>query len=152
MDGTYLSPPQSFEARRLGYHELVNLDTQKIPYAGTALTTTRRYLTTQVDLLERAARAVAAAIRLYDSDPPAAYAVLGKYGRIDDPTIVRQAYDSNVGFFTRDLVVQPEAVQAVFDQIAPDIPQANTARPEELIDPTITNRLRDSGFLRQLGQ
>jgi hypothetical protein len=36
--------------------------------------------------------------------------------------------------------------------VAADLPQAATARPEEVVDPTITNRLRDRGFLRQLGQ
>jgi NitT/TauT family transport system substrate-binding protein len=152
VDGTSLAPPQSFEARRLGYYEMLNLDLQKIPYAGTALVTTRGYLGSHADVLEQAARALAAAIQLYDADRPAAYAVLGKYGRIEDPAVVQDAYETNVGQFSRDLVVKPEAVQAVFDQVAADLPQATTARPEEVVDPTITNRLRDSGYLRQLGQ
>jgi len=148
VDGVTFGVPALFEARRLGYRELIRVGDFRLAYANGVIGATRSFLDRQPDRAERALRALAQAVSRFETDREFASQVLGKYSQVDD----REVLDASVEYYRPLFALDPypdrEAMQAVLD--VEEHPAARTTRPEDVADARFAERLRSSGFLDQL--
>ena len=74
----------------------------------------------------------------------------GEQLRINDRTILDSAYNAEIKALEPRLVVKPEALQAILDEVAQSDERAKKVRPQELIDNRFLNDMEKSGFFDQL--
>jgi len=70
--------------------------------------------------------------------------------RLDDRKILDAAYNSEIKVLEPRLVIKPEALQAILDEISPTEPRAKKITPQDLVDARFLNEMEKSGFFDQL--
>ena len=74
-------------------------------------------------------RAMAEASKLMHSDREFVYKVLGKQLRVADRSILETAYNAELKALEPRLVVKPEALQVILDEVAQTDPRAKKCGP-----------------------
>ena len=150
LDGGMMGVPTLFEARRRGYNEIIKINAEgmKLPFVNGAIGATKRVLTEQPAMAERAMRALAQGVHRFKTDRGFASQVIGKYTRMEDRELLDASVDYYAPLLEVDLYPDREGMQTVID--AEEHPAARTTRPEDVTDYRFADRLRTSGFLDQL--
>jgi ABC-type nitrate/sulfonate/bicarbonate transport system substrate-binding protein len=147
-DGAMLNRPLVFEARKLGYRELLDASEMAIPFLSQAVGSTRKTLRERPELGEPYLRGLAQAMSRMRNDRELTMEVVAKYTKLDD----REALEGTVDFVRTTLAMdpypEPAALQTIID--AEEHPGARGLRPEDVTDYRFAEQLRRSGFLEQL--
>ena len=147
IDATLLSPPDHFEALRLGAKILLNLRDFKVPFQGTGLVTTQRVLVRKRDVARRVLKSYVEAIHLVKTNPDISKKAFAKYRQTKDEKRIEDAYQT-----LRD-IVKPKPYPSIdgFKTIIKDasdrIPSARTANAKDFIDVTLLEELDRSGYI-----
>ncbi len=147
VDATLLSPPDHFQAVRLGMKILLNLRDLNVPYQGTGLVTTQRLLARNRDLARRFLKAFVEAIHAVHTDPTASKRAIAKYRQSQDEKPIEDAYQ------TLREIVKPKPYPSIdgFKTIIKDasdrIPAARTANPKDFVDASLLEELDRSGYI-----
>jgi NitT/TauT family transport system substrate-binding protein len=150
IDATLLSPPDHFEALRLGAKILLNLRDFKVPFQGTGLVTTQRVLARKRDVARRVLKSYVEAIHLVKTNPDISKKAFAKYRQTKDEKRLEDAYQ------TLREIVRPkpypsiEAFQTIIKDASDRIPAAKTANPKDFIDVSLLEELDRSGFIDAL--
>jgi len=145
-----LTPPTDAQALARGYHYVIYGPDLKIPYTATAFVTKRSTIAKKNQAMAQYMRAMAEASKLMHTDREFVYKVLGKHLRVTDRTILESAYNAEIKALEPRLVVKPEALQAILDEVAQTEPRAKKVRPQELVDNRFLDDIEKSGFFDQL--
>jgi ABC-type nitrate/sulfonate/bicarbonate transport system substrate-binding protein len=148
VDAISVSPPVVFEARKLGYRELLSAPDLGIAFLSGGVGATQRALAQRPELGERYLRALVQGVSRLQTDRELAIQVLGKYSQLDDRELLGATVDYFRGQYTLDPYPDPAALQAVLD--AEENPAARTTRPADLTDYRFAEQVRASGFLATL--
>jgi NitT/TauT family transport system substrate-binding protein len=151
VQGIVVSPPLGLEARRLGLHLLIDITALQLPSPGSTLSTTRRYVETHPEIVERVVRGVIRGVHRYETDREAAIQAIARYSGVEEREVLEDTYEYFRGRFQRDLYPSLEAIAAELASRT-DVPAAATARPEQFVDLRFVERLRASGFVDALYQ
>jgi len=150
VDATLLSPPDHFEALRLGMKILLNLRDLNVPYQGTGLVTTQRLLGRNRDLARRFLKAFVEAIHAVRTNPTLSKRALARYRQTKDEKQIEDAYQ------TLREIVKPKPYPSIdgFKTIIKDasdrIPAAKTANPKDFMDTSLLEELDRSGYIDAL--
>ncbi|MBI2997066.1 MAG: ABC transporter substrate-binding protein [Deltaproteobacteria bacterium] len=150
VDAAVLTAPIDAQAIGLGFHYVVYGPDLRIPYAATTFNTRRSIIAKRPQVLGRFMRAMAEAAKILHTDREFTYKILGKYLRLDDRKILDAAYDSEIKVLEPRLVIKPEALQAILDEISPTEPRAKKVKAQELIDARYVEEMEKSGFFDRL--
>ncbi|HEY2987938.1 MAG TPA: ABC transporter substrate-binding protein [Candidatus Binatia bacterium] len=150
VDAASLVAPGDAGAASQGYRLIVNGLELRIPYAATTFVTLRSVIAQRGPVIGRFMRAMAEAAKILHTDKNLVYKVLGKYMRVTDTKILDAAYQSEIPALERRLEIQPSALQASLDEIAPTDPRAKLAKPADLIDRRYLIELDKSDFFAKL--
>ncbi|HXG52288.1 MAG TPA: ABC transporter substrate-binding protein [candidate division Zixibacteria bacterium] len=145
-----LTAPSDAKALAEGYRYVVYGPDLKIPYAATAFVTKRSVIARKRDVIARFMRAMAESARILHTDREFVYKVLGKQLRLTDRTILDAAYNAEIKALEPRLVLKPEALQAILDEVTATDARAKNVRPQEMIDNSFVNEMEKSGFFDQL--
>jgi ABC-type nitrate/sulfonate/bicarbonate transport system substrate-binding protein len=145
-----LTPPTDGQALSRGYHYVIYGPDLKIPYTATAFVTKRSTLARKPQAMSSYMRAMAEASKIMHSDREFVYKVLGKQLRITDRSILDTAYNAEIKALEPRLVVKPEAVQAILDEVAQTDARAKKVKPQELVDNRFLEEMEKSGFFDQI--
>lgn len=150
IDATLISPPDHFEATRLGMKILLNMRDLNVPYQGTGLVTTQRLIARNRDLARRTVKAFVEAIHAVRTNPTLSKRALAQYRQTKDEKQIEDAYQS-----LRE-VVKPKPYPSIdgFKTIIKDavdrIPAARTANPKDFIDTSLLEELDRTGYIDSL--
>ena len=150
IDATLLSPPDHFEALRLGGKVLLNLRDFKVPFQGTGLVTTQRLLAKRRELARRFLKSYVEAIHLVKTNPELSKRAFAKYRQTKEEKRLEDAYQ------TLREIVKPKPYPSLdgFKTIIKDaserIPAAKTANPKDFIDVSLLEELDRSGYIDAL--
>ena len=150
VDAAVLTAPIDAQAIGLGFHYVVYGPDLRIPYAATTLNTRRSTMAKRPQVLGRFMRVMAESAKILHTDKEFTYKVFGKQLRLDDRKILDAAYNAEIKILEPRLVIRPEALQAILDEISPTEPRAKGVKPQELIDARYVDEMEKSGFLDQL--
>ena len=146
-----LGYPSVLVAKKQGLYELADL-TQKGPrYQLTAFVAKKSFLKKNGPAMEGFVKAVAEAIHYLKTNRSQGMKILGRYTRIDEPSLLGSLYDFHVEkVFPRTPEIDPESLKLIFEELSEEIPKAKSAKPEAFIDNEIIGRVKRSGFFAQL--
>jgi NitT/TauT family transport system substrate-binding protein len=150
IDVANLTPPTDAVAIAKGYHYVVYGPDLKIPYAATAFVTKRSVIAKRPQVVGNFMRAMAETAKLMHSDRDFVYKVLGKYLRVTDRSILDSAYNAEIKVLEPRLVIKPDSLQAILDELAATDGRAKKIKPQEMIDNRFLDEMEKSGFFEQL--
>ncbi|MET0501685.1 MAG: ABC transporter substrate-binding protein [Candidatus Binatia bacterium] len=150
IDVANLTPPTDALAIARGYHYVVYGPDLKIPYAATAFVTKRSVMAKRPQVIGNFMRAMAETAKVMHTDREFVYKVLGKYLRLTDRNVLDSAYNAEIKVLEPRLVIKPESLQAILDELSATDPRAKKVKPQEMIDTRYLDEMEKSGFFDQL--
>jgi ABC-type nitrate/sulfonate/bicarbonate transport system substrate-binding protein len=145
---TTISAPTTLMARRLGYKELVNFATLKIPYVQLGIVSRRSLLRQQPERIKAFLRAYIAAIKVVNEDADVSKRALAKYLATTDGPIIEEAYQAYRGIYPKVPYMTEEQIVSIL--AVADHPKAAGADPKEFFDNRFIKELEESGFVGEL--
>ena len=145
---TTISAPTTLMARRLGYKELVNFATLKIPYVQLGMVSRRSLLRQQPEQIKAFLRAYIAAIKVVNEDADVSKRSLAKYLATTDGPIIEEAYQAYRGIYPKVPYMTEEQIVSIL--AVADHPKAAAADPKEFFDNRFIKEIEDSGFIQEL--
>jgi ABC-type nitrate/sulfonate/bicarbonate transport system substrate-binding protein len=142
------SAPTTLMARRLGYRELVNIGSLKLPYPFMGLAVRRSAIQQSPEVIRGFLRTFVAGLKVSIDEPNQSKRAIGKYLATKDQEIIDEAYRSFAPLFPRVPYVTDEAIRAAIS--ITDHPKAASANPKDFYDNHFLQELESSGFVKEL--
>jgi NitT/TauT family transport system substrate-binding protein len=147
---TIMNEPFIKEAERLGFRDLVNMATLKIPLHGNGIVTREAIIKAKRPMVAKFARAVTEAIHYIKADKETTKAIIGKYTRFTDPEGLERTYKNYTAVLLDVPYADPAGIKTLLDDMAPKNAKAAAADPKTFVDPSFVQEMESSGFIRQL--
>ncbi len=148
VDAGVLSSPTNVMAQRLGFKELVNIATFKLPYPHNAVATRRSLVRQNPDLIRGFLKTYLAAVKIIHQKPEVAKRALGRFLGTKDPEMVEDSYQSLAPLFLKVPYMPEEAIRSVLS--VSDHPKAAQADSKDFFDNRFLKELEESGFVKEL--
>ena len=122
----------------------------KIPYSAIAFVTKRSIMAKRPPVIGNFMRAMAESSKIMHTDRKFVYKVLSKYLRISDQSVLDSAYNAEIKVLEPRLILKPDALQAILDELAATDARAKKVKPQEMVDNQYLDEMDRSGFFDQL--
>jgi NitT/TauT family transport system substrate-binding protein len=142
--------PQNFLAKRQGFRELADLSQMGDRYALAALVAKRSFLAQNHAKAVSFVKALVESIRFLRTNPKEGMEIMKRYTKIDDPEILKPAYDLHIKLFPRVPEVFPKDLELVLEEVSAGLPEASRANPAQLIEGRVVREVIDSGFVKEI--
>jgi NitT/TauT family transport system substrate-binding protein len=147
---TLLGEPLVREAEKMGFRDLIDIGTLKIPYHVNAVVTRESTIKTRRPLVAKTVRAFTEALHFIKTNKEETKALIGRTLKTTDPEGLERAYRAYNAAFPEIPYPNPEGIKTLLDDIAPRTPKAASADPKSFVDMSFVQELEASGFIRQL--
>jgi NitT/TauT family transport system substrate-binding protein len=147
---TIMNEPFIKEAERLGFRDLVNMATLKIPLHGNGIVTREAIIKTKRPMVTKFARAITEAIHYIKADKETTKAIIGKYTRFTDPEGLERTYKNYTAVLLDVPYADPAGIKTLLDDMAPKNPKAAAADPKSFVDQSFVQEMETTGFIKQL--
>ncbi|MBI3063918.1 MAG: ABC transporter substrate-binding protein [Deltaproteobacteria bacterium] len=142
------SPPTTLMARRLGFKELVNIGSLKLPYPFMGMAIPRSALQQNPDLVRNFVKAFLAGVKIAIEQPETSKRAIAKYFATKDQEIIDEAYRGFVPLLPKVPYVTDDAIRAAIS--VTDHPKAAAANPKDFYENRFLQELESSGFMKEL--
>jgi ABC-type nitrate/sulfonate/bicarbonate transport system substrate-binding protein len=136
----------------MGFNELVYLPDLGVEVQGNGLATTRSFIKSNRETIKAALKGYIEGIYFIFQNKAAAQKVFAKYMRTNDPAVLESSYQA----YTRTTAKKPyptlKGLQFLLDQLAPTMPQARNAKPEQFVDLSFLQELEKEGFFNEMAK
>jgi NitT/TauT family transport system substrate-binding protein len=148
VDGALVSPESVHKVIAAGCcRVLADLAELPIDYARYGYVFPTAFIKSQREILRRLLMAYLEGIAIFRTRPRAAYAALEEEG-IKDPAVQKDIYERALKHVREYPVPEPNGIQSVLDSLSH--PNAKTAKPHSIMDTSILEEIRKSGFIDKL--
>jgi len=147
---TIMNEPFIKEAERLGFRDLVNMATLKIPLHGNGIVTREVNIKTKRPMVMKFARAMTEAIHYIKAEKEATKAIIGKYTRFTDPEGLERTYKNYTSVLLDVPYADPAGIKTLLDDMAAKNPKAAAADPKSFVDESFVQEMESSGFIKRL--
>jgi NitT/TauT family transport system substrate-binding protein len=145
-----LSEPFVREAEKLGFRDLVDIASLKIPLLWNGVVTRESIIKAKRPAIARFVRAITEAIHDIKTDKEGTKAVLEKKLKISDPEGLDRTYKNYAAVLLDVPYPAPAGIKTLLDDMAPRNAKAAAADPRDFVDPSFVREMESSGFIRQL--
>jgi NitT/TauT family transport system substrate-binding protein len=146
-----LSPPFDVPARKLGFHELIDVPGLGLEFPHQGIAVSRDYLARNEEALRRYMRATVDTIARIKQDKALAKQIIAKYSQTDDDEAAESGY---AAFGDRFLARAPYPTAAQFEPVIQFVaerdPRARDLRAATLVDDRFVRALDQEGFIAAL--
>ena len=142
------SSPTTVMAKRLGYKEMVNIASFKLPYPHNAIATRKSLVRQNPELIKGFLKAYLAATKIIHEEPEVAKKALARFLGTKDPEMIEDSYSSLAPLFLKVPYMPEDAIRTVIS--LSDHPKAPQADPKDFFDNRLLKELEDSGFVKEL--
>jgi ABC-type nitrate/sulfonate/bicarbonate transport system substrate-binding protein len=147
---TIMNEPFIKEAERLGFRDLVNMATLKIPLHGNGVVTREVIIKGRRPVVLKFVRGITEAIHLIKADKEGTKAIIAKYTKLNDPEGLERTYRNYTSVLMDVPYPDPAGIKTLLDDMAPKNAKAAAADPKSFVDPSFVHELETSGFIKQL--
>lgn len=147
---TIMNEPFIKEAERLGFRDLVNMATLKIPLHGNGIVTREANIKARRPVVAKFARAITEAIHYIKTDKEATKSIIGKYTKFTDPEGLERTYKNYTSVLLDVPYPDPAGIKTLLDDMAPRNAKAAAADPKIFVDQSFVHEMESSGFIKQL--
>jgi hypothetical protein len=92
------------------------------------------------------------AIHFIHHNKPAAQRVFAKYMRTNDPDVLEDSYQGYIKMIPKKPYPTLKGIQFMLDMVAPQLPQAKSAKPEQFVDLSFLQELEREGFFAEMAK
>lgn len=150
--GGTLSAPNNLKARDAGMNMVADIGKLNIPGLQMAYGATESYIKNNPNTIYAFLKAIAEAIVISRKDSVLTKKAIAKYTKTDDAQLIDETYNQYASYWTMNLAVQREAIQAGLGYLdEKDFPLAKNADAREFFDNSFVDRLERSGFFSSIG-
>jgi ABC-type nitrate/sulfonate/bicarbonate transport system substrate-binding protein len=144
--------PEPFvaEGEKLGFRDLLDIGSLKIPFWWNAVLTREPILKAKRPMFVKFTRAMMDAVHFIKTEKEPTKAIFSKNLRITDPESLERAYRAYNGIFPENLLPTPDGVKTMLDDLAYSNPKAAGADPKTFVDQSLVREVEASGFVKQL--
>lgn len=150
IQGLVVDPPNDVLASRAGAHVLARIADLGISYQAAGLATTREYIQTHPDVVEKVVRAMSEGVHRFKTDRVYSEEIMAKYLKNSDPVVVDAAYNAYAGIIPRVPAPTRAGMQEILKQMGSDKPLKQALDVGSMIDTSFVERLQARGFFQQL--
>jgi ABC-type nitrate/sulfonate/bicarbonate transport system substrate-binding protein len=147
---TIMNEPFLKEAERLGFRDLVNMATLKIPLHGNGIVTREAIIKTKRPVVAKFARAITEAIHFIKGDKETTKAIIGKFTKFTDPEGLERTYKNYTAVLLDVPYPDPAGIKTLLDDMAPRNAKAAAADPKSFVDQSFVQEMETAGFITQL--
>lgn len=152
IDATILTPSELPRARKQGLVEVYDMLDLGIEVQGNGFATTRTLIRGQRETALGALKGYVESIYYISKNRDETKRIAAKYMRTNDQEVLDATYD----WFVKRVGKKPyptlKGLQFLLDELAPKMPQAKTAKPEQFVDLTLLQQLEREGFFAELAK
>lgn len=139
-------------AKRMGLVELVKIPDLKVEVQGNGMATTRAFIKSNREVVKSALKGYVEGIHAIYSNKPVSLKVFSKYMRTNDPDVLEASYQAYVSTTPKRPYPTLKGLQFLLDRLAPTMPQAKTAKPEQFVDMSFLQELEKEGFFNEMAK
>jgi ABC-type nitrate/sulfonate/bicarbonate transport system substrate-binding protein len=139
-------------AKRMGLVELVKIPDLKVEVQGNGMATTRAYAKSNREVVKSALKGYIEGINFIFSNKQATQKVFAKYMRTTEADVLESSYQAYVSTTPRKPYPTLKGLQFLLDRLAPTMPQAKTAKPEQFVDMSFLQELEKEGFFNEMAK
>jgi NitT/TauT family transport system substrate-binding protein len=139
-------------AKRMGFTELVYLPDLGVEVQGNGLATTRSYIKSSREIAKAALKGYVEGIYYIFQNKPATQKVFARYMRTNDAEVLEQSYQVYLKTTAKKPYPTLKGLQFLLDALAPTMPQAKTAKPEQFVDLSFLQELDKEGFFNEMAK
>lgn len=147
---TIMNEPFIKEAERLGFRDLVNMATLKIPLHANGVVTREAIIKARRPMLTKFVRAMTEGIHYIKTDKEGTKAIISKYTKLTDPDGLERTYRSYTAVLLEVPYADPAGIKTLLDDMAPKNAKAAAANPTSFVDSSFVQEMESSGFIKQL--
>ena len=147
---THMPEPFVREADRLGFRDLLDIGSLKIPFHWNGAMTREAVIKSRRPVIARYARAMVESIHFIKTNKEATKSILAKRLRMDDPDGLERAYKAYSVIFREAPYPYVEGVKTFMDDLAITNPKAANVDLSKYVDMGFVQELESSGFIKQM--
>lgn len=152
IDATILTPSETPRAKRQGLIEVFDMLDLNIEVQGNGFATSRGFIRAQRDTALSALRSYVEAIHFIGKNKDEAKRITAKYMRTTEQDTLDATYD----WFVKRVGKRPyptlKGIQYLLDELAPKMPAAKSAKPEQFVDVSLLQQLEKEGFFNEMAK
>jgi NitT/TauT family transport system substrate-binding protein len=152
VDASFFNLSTAPVARKMGFVDLLQIADLGVEVQGNGLATSRNYLKSSRDTVKNAMKGYLEGIHFIYANQAESQKVFAKYMRTNNPEVLESSYQNYVKTIPRKPTFTPKGIQFMLDMLAPQMPQAKTAKPEQFYDASLMNELEREGFFTDLAK
>src|SRR6266508_3333226 len=139
-------------AKRMGLIELVKIPDLKVEVQGNGMATTRSYIKSNRDVVKSGLKGYIEGINFIFNNKQATQKIFVKYMRTNDAEVLETSYQAYINTTPRKPYPTLKGLQFLLDRLAPQMPQAKTAKPEQFVDMSFLQELENENFFNEMAK
>jgi len=152
IDATLFTSSSAAPARKMGLTELFQVADLGVEVQGNGFATSRPYIQSNRETVKSALKGFVEAIYFIYANKKDAQKVFAKYMRTNDPDVLEDSYQGYVKMIPKKPYPTLKGIQFMLDQLAPQMPQARSAKPEQFVDLSFLQELEKEGFFTEMAK
>ncbi len=152
IDATFFSSSAAPVARKAGMIELLQIADLGVEVQGNGFATSRAYIAGNRDTVKSALKGFVEAIYFIYANKKESQKVFAKYMRTNDPDVLEDSYKGYVSMIPKKPYPTLKGIQFMLDVLAPQMPQAKNAKPEQFVDLSFLQELEKEGFFTEMAK
>jgi len=152
IDATFFSSSAAPVARKAGMIELLQIADLGVEVQGNGFATSRAYIAGNRDTVKSALKGFVEAIYFVYANKKESQKVFAKYMRTNDPDVLEDSYKGYVSMIPKKPYPTLKGIQFMLDVLAPQMPQAKNAKPEQFVDLSFLQELEKEGFFTEMAK
>ena len=152
IDATFFTSSAAAPARKSGFNELFSVADLGVEVQGNGFATSRGYITSNRDTVKNALKGFVEAIYFVYANKKEAQRVFAKYMRTNDQEMLEDSYNGYIKWIPKKPYPTLKGIQYMLDLVAPQLPQAKNAKPEQFVDLSFLQELEKEGFFNEMAK
>ena len=149
---TILTPSEMPRARKQGMAEVFDMLDLGVEIQGNGFATTRTFIRNQRATVLSALRAYVESIYYISKNKDETKRITAKYMRTNDQDVLDATYDWFVKRVSKRPYPTLKGIQFLLDDLAPKLPQAKNAKPEQFVDLSLLQQLEKEGYFAEMAK
>jgi ABC-type nitrate/sulfonate/bicarbonate transport system substrate-binding protein len=152
IDATFFSSSAAPVARKAGFNELLQIADLGVEVQGNGFATSKSYIQTNRDTVKNALKGFVEAIYFIYANKKEAQRVFAKYMRTNDAAVLEDSYQGYIKMIPKKPYPTVKGIQFMLEMLAPSMPEAKTAKPEQFVDLSFLQELEKEGFFNEMAK
>ncbi len=152
IDATMFTSSTAAPARKAGFNELFQVADLGVEVQGNGFATSRTFIASNRDTVLNALRGFVEAIYYIYANKKEAQRVFAKYMRTNDPDVLEDSYQGYIKMVPKKPYPTLKGIQYMLDLLAPQMPAAKAAKPEQFVDLSFLQQLEKEGFFNEMAK